>query len=113
MTSNVLQFDFEEMARLAREAPEDFPHKREALIRQLINKAPRTEQQTELQKMLNQACYQFVVPSMQLRFHIAHLMLWSASFMVAYMLMQQNQLIEETSRSAGNSGRSHELTFVQ
>ncbi|KAF0167142.1 MAG: hypothetical protein FD157_304 [Rhodocyclaceae bacterium] len=98
MGSNVLRFDFEEMTRLAKTDPEGFAHKRKALIRQLIDKAPRTEHLTELQRTLNQACYQFAAPSMQLGFHITDMMLQTASLMVAQM-STLNGLLQEASHS--------------
>lgn len=96
MTSIVLRFDFEEMARLAKEDPEGFTHKREALIRQVINRPPRTEHLIDLQRTLDQASYQLAAPSMQLGLHLTGMMLQTASFMAIHMLTLNN-LMQESS----------------
>lgn len=111
MDSNVLRFDFEEMARLAKKDPEGFVHKREALIRQLIDRAPRTEYLTELQKSLDQVCYQLAAPGLQLGFHITNTMLQTVSFMVAHM-WTLNGLMQEASLSNHRSGTNHERTIA-
>lgn len=93
MGSNVLRFDFKEMARIAKADPEGFAHKREALIRQLIDKAPRTEHLTELQRTLDRDCYQFTVAGMQLGFQYTDMMLQSAFRMMVHM-STLNQLLQ-------------------
>lgn len=106
MNSNVLRFDFEEMARLAKVDPEGFAHTREALIRQLIDRTPSTKHLTDLQRALDQACYQFAAPSMQIGFHITDMMLQTASFMVTQM-STLNGLMHEAWVWNDKSGRNH------
>lgn len=84
MNTNVMRFDFEEIARLAKMDPEGISHKREALIRQLINQAPRAEPLTEPQRKLGHTRYRWA-PGMQLGFQITDMMLQALLFMIVQM----------------------------
>ena len=110
MDSNVLRFDFEKMARLAKENPQDFAHKREELIRQLIDRAPRAEHLIELQRTLNRSCVQLAAPGLQLGFLITDMMLLTTAFMTAHMTALNGLM--QGSLSNRESGTNHEHSLV-
>ncbi len=106
MTSNVLRFDFGKMARLATDDPMGFAHKREALIRQNIDREPRTEQLISLQEVLDHSSNQLVASGMHLGLHLTGIVLQTAALMAINMLAL-NKLMQESSLSNGIAGWNH------
>lgn len=97
------------MARLAKVDPEGFAHTREALIRQLITRAPCTEHLTDLQQTLDQTFYQLVASGLQLGFQCTDMMLQSVFRMTTHMSTLNGLL--QASISNEQSGRNHERTL--
>lgn len=82
MAAKVVSFDIEKRARLAAQDPQG--HKCKAPIRHVREGIPPTAQMTDWQESLDQARYQWVAQSLQLGFHITHVMTLPFIFMAAW-----------------------------
>ena len=109
MESNVLRFDFEKMAQLAKENPQGFAHKREDLIRQLLDRAPRTEHLIELHRTMNHSCNQLAAPGLQLGFLITDIMLLTTAFMTAHMSALNGLMQDSLSNREFRRNRDHNI----
>lgn len=87
-------FDFEEMARLAKDDPDGFAQRREELIQRLIAKSLQSEQLADLQMDLDADRY-CSPPGLQSGEKMVSMMLNSTAWMTKHLEML-NDLIENT-----------------
>lgn len=86
MNLNGIEFDFEEMAQLANEDPDEFARRRDELIQRLNTKSSQSEQLANLPIDLDADCF-FSSPGLQSSEIMVRMMLNSTIWMTKHLAM--------------------------
>lgn len=104
MAAKVVSFDREKRARLAARDPQG--HKCQAPIRHVRDGLPPPAQMTDRLKSLDQARYQWAAQSLQLGFHLTHVMALPFIFMAAWAATPNRSAPASESHDLFRSDRS-------